>query len=91
VLSSDDEEGGDPASFALVPVEEPVIQTRSLQEAVAKPREASHIDDIQVGRMTSWIVVITTSSHVGLNNTRAESLNIRVRAVMENLEKSWNL
>lgn len=51
VLSSDDEEGGDPASFALVPVEEPVIQTRSLQEAVAKPREASHIDDIQVLRV----------------------------------------
>ncbi|XP_068428978.1 sentrin-specific protease 7 [Clinocottus analis] len=51
VLSSDDEESGDPAANALVTLEAAVTQGQSLQEAVAKPQEASDIGDIQVLRV----------------------------------------
>ncbi|XP_054470966.1 sentrin-specific protease 7 isoform X2 [Anoplopoma fimbria] len=63
VLSSDDEESGDPASNTLVTVEDAVIQGQSPQEAVAKQLEASDIGDVQVLR-----VVVDLPSSVAVSS-----------------------
>ncbi|XP_070832418.1 sentrin-specific protease 7 isoform X3 [Chaetodon trifascialis] len=63
VLSSDDEESCDapqpcsPAVHALVTVEDTVIQSQSPQQDVAKPKEASDTEDMQVVHAVSLIPI----------------------------------
>lgn len=55
VLSSDDEEGADLASGA-------VIQGRCPQDVVADQLEASDVEDIQVGKMCPFIMLVLYNS-----------------------------